>query len=90
MTISTLYYLFKAKRELFKDTWIHDKWEWKEYPVIRINLLEVASSSIERLEKGLRNIVRDNAKDLGVELEEKEDHLYGFTELIKKRARREK
>ncbi|HEW92774.1 MAG TPA: AAA family ATPase, partial [Thermotogaceae bacterium] len=29
LTVSTLYYLFKGEKELFKDTWIYDKWNWE-------------------------------------------------------------
>jgi len=33
LTVSTLYYLFKGEKELFKDTWIYDKWNWEKWPV---------------------------------------------------------
>ncbi|WP_459997166.1 AAA family ATPase, partial [Marinitoga arctica] len=29
LTVSTFYYLFKGEKELFKDTYIYDKWEFK-------------------------------------------------------------
>jgi len=31
LTVSTLYYLFKGEKELFKDTWIYDKWNWEKW-----------------------------------------------------------
>ncbi len=37
MLVSTLKALFEGKKHLFKGLYIEDKWEWKEYPVIRID-----------------------------------------------------
>jgi hypothetical protein len=37
LTVSTLNELFKGSRELFKDTWIEDKWDWtQQSPIIHI------------------------------------------------------
>ncbi|HEW91914.1 MAG TPA: AAA family ATPase, partial [Thermotogaceae bacterium] len=38
LTVSTLYYLFKGEKELFKDTWIYDKWNWEKWPVLKIDM----------------------------------------------------
>ncbi|MDR3171719.1 MAG: AAA family ATPase [Treponema sp.] len=54
LTISTLYYLFKGEKELFKDTFIYDKWDFKEYPVVRISMTEIDTRSPETVEKTLR------------------------------------
>ena len=37
LLVSTLKSLFEGKKQLFKGLYIEDKWEWKEYPVIRID-----------------------------------------------------
>jgi len=38
LLLSTLEAIFKGKKELFKGLWIYDQsYEWKEYPVIRID-----------------------------------------------------
>ncbi|MDR3237747.1 MAG: AAA family ATPase, partial [Spirochaetia bacterium] len=54
LTVSALYYLFKGEKELFKDTWIYDKWEFKEYPVIKISMAEINTKDAESVEKGIR------------------------------------
>ena len=53
LTISKLYYLFKGEKELFKDTWIYDKWEWKEYPIIRLNINDLNSEAIQDIKTDL-------------------------------------
>ena len=68
LTISKLYYLFKGEKELFKDTWIYDKWEWKEYPVIRLNINEVKSTTIKDLEYDLNYLLNKIAKEYDLEL----------------------
>ncbi|KLO23127.1 hypothetical protein X275_04070, partial [Marinitoga sp. 1197] len=81
LTISTLYYLFKGEKELFKDTYIYDKWEFKEYPIIRINLLDVVSENEKELKEGLLKIIKDEGKKYGIEI--KNDHYkYAFDDLI--------
>ncbi len=51
LLISTLDELFKGKKDLFKDTFIYDKWDWsKSNPVIRIDF-----NAIGIKEKGLQN-----------------------------------
>ncbi|ODN29831.1 AAA family ATPase, partial [Fervidobacterium thailandense] len=82
LLLSTLYYLFKGERELFEGTWIYDKWSWEEYPVIRINLADVNSETIEILNKELINILKEQAKELGIELEELDEASIAFRELI--------
>jgi hypothetical protein len=38
LLLSTIEYLFKGEKELFKGLYIYDKWNWEEtYPVIRID-----------------------------------------------------
>ncbi|WP_459997249.1 AAA family ATPase, partial [Marinitoga arctica] len=81
LTISTFYYLFKGEKELFKDTYIYDKWEFKEYPIIRINLLDVVSENEKELKEGLLKIIKDEGKKYGIEI--KNDHYkYAFDDLI--------
>ncbi|KLO21596.1 ATPase AAA [Marinitoga sp. 1197] len=81
LTISTLYYLFKGEKELFKDTYIYDKWEFKEYPIIRINLLDVVSENEKELKEGLLKIIKDEGKKYGIKI--KNDHYkYAFDDLI--------
>ena len=57
LTISTLNYLFKGEKELFKGTYIYDKWEFVEYPVIKISMTEVDSSDASTVEETLRHLL---------------------------------
>nr|WP_238528145.1 AAA family ATPase [Marinitoga piezophila] len=83
LTISAFYYLFKGERELFKDTYIYDKLEFKEYPIIRLNLLKAKSESIEKLKESLTKMIVQEGKRNGVKIEET-DYSFAFDELIMK------
>ncbi|BBE31915.1 ATPase AAA [Tepiditoga spiralis] len=89
LTISTLYYLFKGEKDLFKGTYIYDKWEFKEYPVIRISLLDTTNDTEEELKDGLLRIIKREAKKYGINIES--DHYkYAFDELIFELSRKER
>ncbi|BBE30967.1 ATPase AAA [Tepiditoga spiralis] len=89
LTVSTLYYLFKGKKDLFKGTYIYDKWEFKEYPVIRISLLDTTNDTEEELKDGLLRIIKREAKKYGINIES--DHYkYAFDELIFELSRKER
>jgi len=52
LLISTISYLFQAKRELFKGLYIQDKWNWEEiYPVIRIDFSKDVKNKDDLKEK---------------------------------------
>ncbi|BBE32055.1 ATPase AAA [Tepiditoga spiralis] len=89
LTISTLYYLFKGEKDLFKGTYIYDKWEFKEYPVIRINLLDVATDNVERMKESLTKIIKLEGKRNGIEITET-DYKFAFNELIIKLSKKER
>ncbi|BBE30570.1 ATPase AAA [Tepiditoga spiralis] len=89
LTISTLYYLFKGEKDLFKGTYIYDKWEFKEYPVIRINLLDVATDNVERMKESLTKIIKLEGKRNGIEITET-DYKFAFNELIIKLSQKER
>ncbi|BBE31175.1 ATPase AAA [Tepiditoga spiralis] len=89
LTISTLYYLFKGEKDLFKGTYIYDKWEFKEYPVIRISLLDTTNDTEEELKDGLLRIIKREARKYGIKIES--DHYkYAFDELIFELSRKER
>ena len=88
MLLSTLSFLFKGEKELFEGTWIYDKWDWQEYPVIRIDLTDVDSSDIQTLKAEINNILKNQANELGVNVEF-EDILSGnFRKLINEAYRK--
>jgi hypothetical protein len=86
LLISTLYYLFKGKKELFKGLYIYDKWNFEEYPVIRMSF---SSLSYEKggLEQTVKDALLDIAKsyDLSIEKEKVKDI---FSTLIKQLHRK--
>jgi hypothetical protein len=52
LLISTISYLFQAERELFKGTYIEDKWNWEEiYPVIRVDFSKDVKNKDDLKEK---------------------------------------
>ncbi|BBE30357.1 ATPase AAA [Tepiditoga spiralis] len=89
LTISTLYYLFKGEKDLFKGTYIYDKWEFKEYPVIRINLLDVSTENEQSFKYGLLEIIKEEAKRYGITIENT-NYKYAFNELIIKLSQKER
>jgi hypothetical protein len=89
LTISTLYYIFKGEKELFKDTYIYDKWEFKEYPIIRISLLDATSNTEEELKEGLLNIIKKEAIKNEIKIESNH-YKYAFDELIYKLSKKGK
>ncbi|MBM7558709.1 ATP-binding protein [Marinitoga litoralis] len=89
LTISTLYYIFKGEKELFKDTYIYDKWNFKEYPIIRLNILLAATDNEERFKKSLTNLIKQEGQRNNVEILE-EDYKFAFDELILKLSRKGK
>jgi hypothetical protein len=53
LTVSTLYYLFKGEKELFKNTYISDKWDFKPYPVIKLSMTAFSTSDTDSIKAGL-------------------------------------
>ena len=70
LLLSTLYYLFKGEKELFKGTWIYDKWEWQEYPVVHISFASGLFKISEDLEGTILDILEDVSKKYGLILRE--------------------
>nr|WP_240739339.1 ATP-binding protein [Marinitoga lauensis] len=89
LTVSTLYYIFKGEKDLFKDTYIYDKWEFKEYPIIRISMLDVLSSTEEDFKYGLLEIIRLEGERYGISIENT-NYKYAFNELIIKLSKKGK
>ncbi len=53
---STLDYLFRGKRELFKGLWIdQSNWEWKTHPVIHLNMSDLQHQTVAILENSIAN-----------------------------------
>jgi hypothetical protein len=63
LLLSTIEYLFKGERELYKGLYIEEKWEWdKIYPVIRIDFAKTQVRDEKELEKELRATIIETGK----------------------------
>jgi hypothetical protein len=64
LLISTLEYLFKGEKELFKNLYIYDKWKWEEiYPVIRIDFGDTQVKNERELQKELKAIIIETGRE---------------------------
>ena len=81
LLVSTLEALYQGKRELFKDLYIEDRWDWKPRPVIHLDMLAVKNQTTEALERGLISRLNSIARTYGVQLTEI-DSTERFRELI--------
>ncbi len=62
LTVSTLKAVFQGKKELFKGLAIYDKpYDWKQYPVIHLDMNGLDFSSVEELESSLCDLVTEVA-----------------------------
>ncbi len=67
MVLSTLEAIFQGKKELFKGLKIYNTdYDWKEYPVIRLDLSKVNASTPKALETQLNEMIFAIAKQHGV------------------------
>jgi hypothetical protein len=63
LLLSTIEYLFKGERELYKGLYIEEKWNWEEkYPVVRIDFSKTQVRDEKELEKELRAIIIETGK----------------------------
>jgi hypothetical protein len=64
LLISTIEYLFKGERELYKGLYIEDKWNWEEkYPVVRIDFIKTQVRDEKELEKELKATIIETGKE---------------------------
>lgn len=53
LTVSTYDYMFRGKKELFKDTWLYDNWDFDPKPVIRFSMSELDRTDEKTIEESL-------------------------------------
>ena len=83
LLVSTLEAIFKNKRELFKGLWLDSsEYAWKEFPVIKFDMSTVAQKTDLELIVGLKDAVKDNAKNEQIVLEESDSPSRMFQSLI--------
>ncbi len=72
LLISTIRYLFQGKKELFKDLYIYDKWNWEEiYPVVRIDLSQITIKKEEEFQDQMELILKEIGKEYKYKYERK-------------------
>ena len=69
LTLSTLKAVFQNKKHLFKGLAMENKpYDWKEYPVIHIDLGEFPASSAEELDSALQASLNNTAREYKIKL----------------------
>jgi hypothetical protein len=67
LLVSTLESIFKGEKELFSNLWIDSSdYEWREFPVIRLDLSKTVSSSHEALSESLQELLQECANKYGI------------------------
>ena len=69
LLLSTIDYIFQAKKELFKGLWIENKIEWKEYPIIRLDFSAMDYKNLS-LEETLFRRLRETAQRYAIVIED--------------------
>jgi len=83
LTLSTLKAVFQNKKHLFKGLALETKpYDWKEYPVIHLDLGECSASSAIELDEALQKALDNVASEYGIVLTGRSAHLR-FSELIR-------
>ncbi len=67
LLLSTFKYIFQGRKELFKGLYIEDKIEWKTYPVIHLDFLNISYKEMP-LAEGLKMYLREVAQKENIEL----------------------
>lgn len=65
--LSTIHYLYQGKKKLFKGLYIEDKWNFEEYPVIKISFSNIGYREI-KLDAALNIELHSIASDYDLEL----------------------
>ncbi|MBC7473291.1 MAG: ATP-binding protein [Candidatus Sericytochromatia bacterium] len=90
LLISTLEEIFLGNKELFKDLWIYDKYDFKKYPVIRIDFTAmVYADGIVGFKNSFFNKIKNIGLDYKIRLKSK-DYKTAFQELIIKLSKIDK
>lgn len=85
LLLSTLEALFQGKRELFKDLWIYEQWQFEEYPIIKIDFSGIVIKEIKDLEYYISSLLGDCAEIYKLDIKESAYNLR-FMELIRRLA----
>ncbi len=76
LLLSTIEYIYQGEKELFKDLYIYNKWDWdKTYPVIRIDFAKDIINK-EKLIKRIKEELRKNYMYYEMEMKEEDEILF--------------
>jgi len=83
LLVSTMEELFKGNEDLFKNLYIHDKWDWGEqFPVIHLDFSELSIETPEKLENTINDFINSEARENEIKLYNSE-LTNRFSEIIK-------
>ena len=83
LLISTLEEIFTGNKKLFKNLYLETaNYDWKEYPVIRIDFSSINKDSVKNLEIGLTNRIESIAKKYQIKLKKQSITTEYFRSLI--------
>ncbi|MDR0572953.1 MAG: ATP-binding protein [Tannerella sp.] len=88
LLVSTLEAIFKGKKALFEGTYIYDKREWEEYPVIKIDWTGINHSTPEKMEESLALYLSNIADNYQITLRSKSavDYFRDLIEALRKKT----
>ena len=86
LLLSTLAEIFWGNRELFRELWLYDQpYDWRPYPVIRIDFSLALATSAEEVEENIRYTLRQIAREYQVTLDDA-PYYHQFADLIRRLA----
>jgi hypothetical protein len=64
LLLSTIRYLFQGHKDLFKNLFIEDKWNWDEtYPILKIDLSHLSITNEKEFEDQIELLLKEIAKE---------------------------
>jgi hypothetical protein len=64
LLLSTIRYLFQGHKDLFKDLYIYDKWNWNEtYPILRIDFSHLSITNEKEFEDQMELLLKEIGKE---------------------------
>ncbi len=85
LMVNTFKELFKGNKELFKETYAYNNWDFERiYPVIRLDLSRVFGDTAKEIDKQLCELVRDHAENFEISIAKKTSSNIALNQLIKK------
>src|SRR6056297_2004760 len=81
LTISTYDCMFRGEKELFKDTWLYENWDFEPRPVIRLNMSELDTRDDKTVEEGIKRKLKKFYRENNFQIRS-ENMKYMFEDLL--------